>query len=71
MSVILELQVRKDARALAKKLGHAAVIASKGDRCYGNLAAFDSWAPLDRGWRVVEFVSSKGPIMAHAEGDTP
>ncbi len=55
------------ARKLAKKLGHAAVIARRGKTAYGSIDAFDSWVPLGEGWTAIALVSVTGKVVAQAQ----
>ena len=52
---------------LARRLGHAVVLARNGNSVNATFDAFDSWKPLKDGWKVVAFVSSTGKVVACAE----
>lgn len=51
---------------LARTLGHAAVVARRGQSISAPLSAFDSWRPLEEGWVAIAFVSSTGKVVAKA-----
>ena len=55
------------AQAVARDLGHAAVIATRGRKGYERYEVFDSWKALDDGWTPALLVSSTGKVVACAE----
>jgi hypothetical protein len=60
-------EARVEARAMAKKLGHAAVVAVQHHRYSDEFKAYDSWVPHPDDWRAVAFVSHTGKVVASAQ----